>query len=213
MGTDFSNKKLFLLIFLLFLGIFAVLTFKIFSGKSRLYSCQDVLDKKDGIYTIYPDGKNPVQARCRFEKGAAWTLIDISLDKNWISYFDQPKFDVEQKGYLLHSSCYSYYDWFRVSSPKMNFATSPDCKNIVEENKVYRATGNFYGCLWFSGNDPKNSYYNGPYDFYRTASSTNKYIDESGKCWSCQNDWWNTAPSIGADGKHCVAYTNFSFPD
>lgn len=210
----FIRKKYPLLIFLLFIPIIIILFLKVLSGIGvmKYYSCQDLLFKKDGIYTIYPDRKNPVYARCRFEKNTAWTIIDFSLDKNWISYFYEPRYDEQRKGYLLPTSCYSWDEWFTASSPKMRFSTSADCRTISAENKVYRATGNFYGCLWYAGNDPKNFYYNGPYDFYRVASSASRYVSDTGQCWSCQGDWWNTAPSIGTDGTHCIAYTNY-LPD
>lgn len=205
------RKKYPLLIFLLFIPIIIILFLKVLSGTGviKYYSCQDLLFKRDGVYTIYPDRKNPVSARCRFEKNTAWTIIDFSLDKNWISYFYEPRFNEQRKGYLLPSSCYSWDEWFTVSSPKMRFSTSADCRTISGEDKIYRATGNFYGCVWYAGNDPKNVYYNGPYDFYRVASSNSKYVSDTGQCWSCQGDWWNSAPSIGADGTHCIAYTDY----
>lgn len=171
-------------------------------------SCADVFPQKDGYYAIYPDGQTPVRAYCNFSEGIPWTIINLQLDNKWLSFFRTPSYQKSEKGYFYPNSCISWDAWFTLSTPQTQFAISNDCQIITKVNQVYRATGNYYGCLWWAGDNPTNQYYNGPYNFYRPEAPRKKYADNQGKCWDCKRDWWNTAPSIGAGNKHCVAYTS-----
>ena len=170
-------------------------------------SCGNVLFKLDGYYTIYPDDITSIRAYCSFKGGKSWTIINPKLDEKWLTYLSPNQYSDKEKGSLTPNSCISWREWFKLSKPQTQFATSDDCKTITKAGYVYRATGNFYGCLWWAGNDPTNAYYNGPYNFFRMETQDKRYVDGAGKCWNCNSDWWNTAPSIGADNTHCVAYS------
>ncbi|MFW5983124.1 MAG: hypothetical protein ACOCQ4_01385, partial [bacterium] len=97
------------------------------------------------------------------------------------------------------------------------FARSPDCKTVGEQGKIYRMTGNFYDCYWFNDNcDFDGSCHVCQDDWgQRDKHGTCPWINgshhagnepDSSYPQSCSGDWWNSAPSIGANGDHCVAY-------
>lgn len=206
--TNQAPPKRLTLITKLILGLLLlVLTagFLLFLPKPR--SCTEVLLKRNGRYTIYPNGKTGVKTICFFENGLAWNIIDLSLDKKWLLFLPTARLNEQEEGYVYPSSCLSWQKWLTVSKPETRFAISPDCQTITQSDKVYHATGNYYECLWYAGNDPSNAYYNGPYNFYQIKSPNHAYVSDKNSCYSCKGDWWNTAPSIGANGRHCVAFS------
>lgn len=101
----------------------------------------------------------------------------------------------------------------------MVFAESQDCGNITQENREYKLTGNYYGCTWYnmncnfdgachvcSGGQGTCPWYDAdPYwtNDYHDGDNNGDYGYE----WDCEGEWWNRAPSVGANGNHCMAYT------
>lgn len=194
-----------LIIILCFLLLIPIVWLGFFLPKPR--SCTDVLFKNNGRHTIYPDGITAVKTKCFFDNDLAWSLIDFSLDKKWLNFLPGARLNEQEEGYVYPDSCLSWQKWFTVASKDTRFAISQDCRTITQVDKVYRATGNYYECLWYAGNDPGNAYYNGPYNFYQIKPPNHGYASDTGQCYSCKADWWNTAPSIGYNGRHCVFFS------
>ena len=52
-------------------------------------------------------------------------------------------------------SCTSWFDWFSLDDNTTQMRLSPLCKQIDKpwgKSRVYRMTGNFYGCIWYNRN-------------------------------------------------------------
>lgn len=59
---------------------------------SKPKECMDVTFNKDGIYTIYPNGKDPVKVYCIVDGNKKWTVIQrrmdgsVNFDRKWSEY-------------------------------------------------------------------------------------------------------------------------------
>jgi len=203
----FDNRRTLAAVFVI-AGITLLSLILFFLLKNSFYaqSCSEITSRASAFYTIKPDGKTPVRTYCFFDSSGAWAIINLSEDKNWLQFLPQATFVPAENGYVYPQSCASWREWFSLSSPQTKFAQSADCRTVTNPDRAYGATGNYYGCLWFIGKGPDGKVYNNPYTFYRTVSPNDAYRSQEGYCWNCKGDWWNTAPSIGANGSHCVAF-------
>ena len=158
--------------------------------------------------------------------GGSWTLINPNISPQWKKFFSSWAIYANNKVVgpnVAKMSCLSWKDWFSLDNAKTEFRRSPDCKKVSKiKNRIYRMTGNYYGCKWINvscnlqGDTCRKCTYPGT---KKTEPGTCPYLDASvyhgdnirctptsQYCHSCSSDWWNNAPSLGNNGKHCVAY-------
>ena len=199
-------------------------------------SCKDILEKGlsegDGLYTIDPDGdedKDPFEVFCDMssDKGG-WTIVDLNRSPQWQGYFTS--YQTYTSGQIVgpsnqsdYPSDYSWRTWFGLTHEEMKFRVSEGCQNVTaaEDGRVYKMTGSVYGCKWYNKNCPEtNGTCHQCTDPYNQANvwgdcghldaaqftASSKYSYSQGSVWTCQNHWWNNAPSIGLQGKFCVGY-------
>ncbi len=169
-----------------------------------------------GYYDISPDGQTQINAYCNMWPDRGWTVIDPAHDANWGQFF--AAWDTFAGGLVrgIGQSAVSWRQWFLLSTPATVFAQSPAGQSVDSDpaHQIYRMTGDFYGCVWWNRNCDFDGEchlcYSGyslegtcPWLGWANADYTYPYI--------CSFDWWNTAPSLGNNGTHCVAYTEPPF--
>ena len=162
-------------------------------------------------YYMVKPGSVAVKAYCIMSRGG-WTVIDPSVDSNWSYYFNGWG---SYAGGLVRgvgNSAMTWREWFQLSTPTMQFATSSQGNSVDQLNAVYRMTGNYYGVTWFNMNchggkciDDYGQYSSG-YDEWMTQMNIDPAFTPDYNYPYSASDWWNTAPSIGANGTHCIAY-------
>ncbi len=152
--------------------------------------------RENGIYKIKP-GEYELSAYCDMDKGG-WTVIDPQQDSNWENYFKRWYLLADSLAYSAAYTQTSWRWWFRLSTPNMKFATSPNGREIELINVVYRMSGNYYGDNWFEQSQEPSPWLtsNNPAYFFSPDYTS------AGSEWN----WSQTAPSIGANGTHCIAY-------
>lgn len=182
----------------------------------------------NGYYTIDPDGEsgNPAfEAYCDMSTDAGgWTVIDYNHASIWQNYFktwqalDNGRIAAPTGEGLPSPSWDSWVNWFLLTDSHTRFRVSPGCREVNSTDDIsqsYRATGNFYGCLWYNRNCDMAPVTQECYECLdnggRMIAGTCSHMVTSGPPTeaykrSCNFDWWNTAPSVGIAGQYCVAY-------
>ena len=175
-----------------------------------------------GVFTICPD-KKELKAYCDMTTdGGGWTIIDAKRSSLWSGYFSEWNSVAGGTAAGAKKSCFSWRDWFSLESVFTEFRRSPGCTTVDKtKDRIYRMTGNYYGCEWY------NTLCNQVGDTCSKCTATTgkvepgrcTHLDDSVDhadslrgtskmtyCHSCTGDWWNSAPSIGTNGKYCVGY-------
>jgi len=185
------------------------------------HSCKELYDSgctQNGYYSIDPDGYTgtnpPMQVRCDMvTDGGGWTIIDPNLDNKWRNYFTAWGTYSDGSARFIGdpNSYHRWSDWFTLYDASKEFRQSPNCVLADGNVGAYRMTGNYYGCRWYNNNCDFNGVCRTCHDGYNTnpswgtcpwlhAGMSDRYP------YDCHFEWWNSAPSLGSDGTHCVAY-------
>jgi len=181
--------------------------------------CEEIFQTgnvQSGFYDISPDGQTIIRAYCYMTADHGWTVIDPTVDPKWSGFFNGWNSYADGLAYSNGVSSSSWRQWFTLADANTVFALCPDCRQITTQDVVYKITGNYYGCYWYNRNCEFDGECHGCIDDWgELKMGTCPWLErlapgdigpDDTYSGACDWDWWNRAPSIGANGTHCVAY-------
>eukprot|EP00050_Salpingoeca_kvevrii_P007089 m.293706 g.293706 ORF g.293706 m.293706 type:complete len:549 (+) comp12853_c0_seq1:1040-2686(+) len=187
--------------------------------EAKCFALHSCYGRDPGIHVLSPiPGGLAVSVLCKDD----WMIVDPQRDSGWQNYVNTLSIDSSYRTWgpardqLVVGNYDRFVDWFKLPvSSAAQVAQSDDCQTITGEGKVYSATGNYVSCFYYNRNcDMLGDYTcrsctdsrgqqsrgtcthfdNGPFDTYPWET-----------CGGCCH-WWNNYPSIGGNGRFCIAY-------